>query len=473
GKLQRLVDPAALPQEALANDSALQADPLLSLLEFHRNVYSFRLGYGQRHGNYVALTGLYSDDDEQSVTLQDVVNRPVATFVERLDSLGEIEGIDTVFVPNHVVGRQLNYGAGAIGRLEFESTGLVLDGEFNLSWFDDAANRRGQLLIPRPQALPSFLESDSMLTDFNYALRSTWELPWDDAGVLNAGIRYVGGGFRSIGVTGLRTDILRADARYNTTLLDRQVRAGLRYSFEEAGYKDSSNSSVINALGASVEIRPRGFPVLTLGYQRHSQSLETSKRDTALHQITDNAIEEITATLTSLRQWSDIRWSLFASGMIRNGSSKGTGEDFLPDSAGVFGSNVLQMDNRIAFGNTVTFGLFTAYTGTRSHPIVIVQDSTGEGRIETLTEESDNYNIDISALIEPMRDWQMTFGAVATYQDSIATPAILGGYISSRLGIGEWAAVELRFDYRESARPDFEGTFPVERVGRIITTVKW
>ena len=473
GKVLREVDPTVLEAESLTADSARLADPLLSVVEFHRTLYSMRLGYGRRHGSYVALTGLYADDDEQSRALQAIANRPVVRLVERIDSLGEIIAVDTVLEANRLLGRQRNYAFGGVGRLELEGAGLALDGEFNLSWFDDDANRPAQSQVPIPQGLPEFLRSDSVLTDFDFAVRADWTPPVAEAGTINAGIRYVGGGFRSVGVAGLRTDVLRADARYDNLMLDRQLRLGLRYSHEEAGYKDSSNTSRIDAVGASIELRLRGLPALTVGYQRHAQDLVTSKRDTALLRRVDNAIEDLSATVAYARAWGDLRWWSFLAAMMRDGRSAGDGVRFQPDSAGVFRSRTLQLDNRVALSPRLGFGLRAAYSGTLSHPFTIVEDSTGARTLDVRTEDVDLYSLDLSAMVLPLEGWSVTLGAITSYQNDIPQPAVLGGYVSSRLDLGAVATIELRFDYRESAAPDLERVFPVERVGRIITTARF
>ena len=471
GKSQRTFDPSFVPEEVFRQDSALLANPEFATLELHRNIYSARIGYGRRRASYIAVTGFYADDDDQSRALQAIFNRPVTKLVERVDSAGEVVGVDTVLQSNTIVGRQRNYGIGGAARLQEEELGLTLDGEFNLMYFDDDANRASQILIPLPQALPDVLRTDSSLADINFVLRGDWELPIDGAGSLNAGVKYVGGGYRSVGLAGLRADVLRADAHYRTLFLDRQVRVGLNYSFEEAGYKDSSNTSVINALGANVDIRFRGWPTLGLSYMQHAQNLETSKRDPVLRRVTDNAIEQFSAVLAYLNQWGDMRWSMFASGLMRDGRSVGSDTTSLPDSAGVFRSRSAQIDNRITFGRGFTLGVLAAYNATLNHPLRLVQDSTGEMKLETLTDDIENYSIDISALVEPIDGLSVTVGAVTTYQNEIPQPMILGGYVSSLYRLGEFGTIELRFDYRETAAPNLETLFPVERVGRIITTV--
>src|SRR5439155_3582286 len=95
GKAQRQVDLNSVPQD-VKDDSLLLADPQLSTLEFFRNVYSARIGYGRRHGSYIALTGMYADDDDQSRALQSIFNRPVAKLTERRDSTGTVIGVDTI-----------------------------------------------------------------------------------------------------------------------------------------------------------------------------------------------------------------------------------------------------------------------------------------------------------------------------------------------------------------------------------------
>lgn len=440
---------------------------------FFRNVYAARVGYGRRSGSYVALTGLYADDDEQSRLLQSIAITPIVHLSEQLDSFGEVIRIDSVVEQRRLLGRQRNYGFGGVGRFQEKSIGLSLDGEFNLVYFDDDARRAEQKRVPLPRSLPTFLQPDSALTDFNFALRGEWNIPVKDAGSFDAGLRYVGGGFRSVGVAGLRTDLLRADARYRTTMFEQQVRFGVNYSFEEAGYKDSSNSSRLSSLRGQLDLRFKGFPTLALSYQRHDQHLETAKRDTILHRQTDNTIEQFSASVSYLNQWSDLRWSLAASGTLRDGGSTGSDPNSQPDSVGIFRVRSLQVDNRISFGRGFTLGLFGGYSGTRNHPLQDGVDSNGVEFTESTTKESDNYNLDISALVRPFSSWSVTLGAVAAYTGGLPQPAILGGYITSQFHIGDLATIELRFDYRESAAPDLQKTFPVERIGRIITSFKF
>lgn len=472
GKVGREVDPSTLP--GASEDSALTEQLGDGGIDFFRNVYALRLGYGRRDESYIALTGLYAEDDEASLSLQSILNRPVARFTERLDSAGEVTGVDTVIEARRVIGNQRNYGFGGVGRLDRKELGLRLDGEFNLMYFDDDRDRPAQKLIPLPRALPNMLRTDSALVDFNFALRGDWELPESGLGRVNAGLRYVGGGYRSIGTAGLRADVLRADARYSNVLFERQVRVGTTASYEEAGYKDSSNTSRIGAVAANLDLRFRGLPVLSLFWSLHDQALETGKRDTAAHSRTHNSIELFNATLSWIQQWrGGLRWSLLASMAAQNGASEGDGPGFVSDSVGVFRTRTFQIDNRLALGPLVTLGALASWTSTRNHPVRQLIDSTGETVARTVIETSEATTIDLSTLLRPLDGLQFTVGGVVSYQNTIPQPAILGGYFSGRYDLGTFGSIELRFDYRESGVPALKSIFPVERVGRIITSLRW
>lgn len=492
GKVQRQVELPSLTEKLqLQDDSTLLKNPLLQSLEFYKNIYSARVGYGRKNGNYIALTGVYGEDDDESLFLQSILNRDIFKDTT-VDAVAESDITvhdveipkgshyqkDTVVLrPSTLVSPQKNFGFGTAGHFTLDSARLVCDFEFNLMYLQDIPNYPTLRLIPPPESLPGFLEgseTNSTITDFNYGLKASYAL-LEDAKFAVA-LRYVGGGFRSIGVSGLRTDVLNGNIFYEQKFLERQIRLKTSFSYDEAGYKDSVNHSIIRMVNSSLDVRFRGLPALTIDYSRHFQTLETDKRDTLRKASIDNSIDQWLLTATHLFGHDVIRLSSYASMIYQVGNTSGRQ---LADTAGVFSSWTLLASNRIAFGKYIALGIMTNYSGTVNHPILL--DSVpgsygGAGSLKetTLTVKTETYTADVSLLLTPAPWCEATIGGVVTYISSLkGSPAVIGGYCSSRFEIGSIGTLEMRFDYRASEAQDFKKLFALERSGRIIANIRW
>ncbi|MFN8359557.1 MAG: hypothetical protein U0264_06550 [Candidatus Kapaibacterium sp.] len=480
GKVQRDVDVSAISPEVLQSDPTFR-NPALGSLEFFRNVYSARIGYGRRNGNHIVLTGIYANDDDQSVFLQGLINQPTVTFgkkkvvrfSEKTDSLGnQIVDIDSPFVisvidssqktvtPNTIISPQRNYGFGAATHFALDSMNVAFDGEFNLMYFEDRANYKTLRFIPLPESLPEFLKKDSTLIDINFAAKAKYSFFENDAR-LSAGIRYVGGGFRSIGTAGLRGDILRTDAAYDQVFFQRQLRANAMISFEEAGYKDTINTSKITTFGGGLEFRPRGLPVLQVNYSQHVQNLTTDKHDTILRKERDNYIRQASVSSSYFYGAMANRMATFAVYTIQTGNSEGTSLQSLPDSVGIFESHSFMLSHRVAFGEAFSIGAVGSLASTSNHPL---KDSAAVKDSATV------YSLDFSTIVNPYSWWQSTVGATYSY-DKVRDAAIRGAYFSTRLTIDNLGEIDLRMDYRKSDLPG--AVFPEEFVARLVTGIRW
>lgn len=484
GKVQRQVELPSLTEKLqLQDDSTLLQNPLLQSLEFYRNIYSARVGYGRKNGNYIALTGVYGEDDDESLFLQSILNRPIIERFKVFDSVNQgtdsarlEERPDSLVVrQNTLVSPQKNFGFGTAGHFTLDSARLVCDFEFNLMYLQDIPNYPTLRLIPPPESLPGFLEgseTNSTITDFNYGLKASYAL-LEDAKFAVA-LRYVGGGFRSIGVSGLRTDVLNGNIFYEQKFLERQIRLKTSFSYDEAGYKDSVNHSIIRMVNSSLDVRFRGLPALTIDYSRHFQTLETDKRDTLRKASIDNSIDQWLLTATHLFGHDVIRLSSYASMIYQVGNTSGQQQ---ADRAGVFSSWTLLASNRIAFGNYIALGIMTNYSATENNSIKLesMKGTDGEDSLKEtiLFVNSETYTADVSLLLTPATWCEATIGGVVTYLRGVAHPAIIGGYCSSRVDVGTIGTLELRYDYRDSIAQDFATTFAEESTGRIIVNIRW
>jgi hypothetical protein len=482
GKVQRIVDISAVPQQTFENDTAFFRNSALSELQFFRNVYSARLGFGRRNGNHIMITGMYADDDEQSRSLQNVLNKPTrrdSTIIT--DPNDPTLNRDTsILVPNIIVSSQRNYGFGGLGHLTIPETNLVLDGEFNLMYLEDKANYGSQKKIPLPQSLPEWLRKDSTLTDFNFAAKLNYLFD-ENNGRVSAGIRYVGGGYRSVGTAAIRNDVLRTDVFLNRIFFDRTLRVHAQISHEEAGYKDTVNTSKILTFGGGVEMRLPSLPIVNIGYSQHLQGLETNKRDSLNRNATRNTIKQFTVSGSYL-YGGNSNFSTFISYNRQDGTSELAASGVQPDSVGIFASDGILMTQRVALSRSISAGITGNFTSTATFPSIkdtitkIITIGGVDSTIITIEKKSVKeivsiVGIDFSLLFTPNEWLQATIGANINY-DTGKKSNVLGMYFTSRTLVAQNADLELRLTYRELPIVA-NGTSDADFVARVVANFRW
>lgn len=481
GKIQREVDISSIPQQTLENDSSFFRNSALTELQFFRSVYSGRIGFGRRNGNHIILTGMYVNDDEQSSSLQNILNKPT-----RRDSIIIVDPNDpsqnrdtSILVSNTIVSPQRNYGFGSIGHFLIPETNISLDGEFNVMYLEDKANYSSFKNIPLPQSLPSWLRKDSTLTDFNFAGKINYLFD-ENNGRMTAGIRYVGGGFRSVGTAALRSDVLRSDFFLNRIFLDRKFRIHAQVSHEEAGYKDTVNSSKITTVGGGIELRFPSLPIFNIEYSQHLQQLKTNKRDSVNRNATSNAIKQFTISGSYLYGGSS-NFSSFFSYNRQHGTSELTFSGTQPDSVGVFASDGILLTQRVTFSKSLSAGLTGSYTLTATFPSMKDTLSTiiTIGGVDTTIISVNNKSVkeivsisglDVSLLYTPKEWLQATIGANINYDNGKQTQ-IIGTYLNARAIIAKNADIELRISYRDL--PLANGNTAIDFVARVIAGFRW
>jgi hypothetical protein len=374
GKIQRLADISAVSQDVIEQDSILFKNASLSQFELFKNLYSVRFGIGKTTGDHVIITGLYAEDDEQSIAIQNSINRlRVDTTIAILDSLGnEVDFKDSSFFKNNtIVSKQRNYGVGAVAHYEPPIENLKIDGEINLMYFEDKGNFSAFKNIEPVKNLPDFLRKgaeDSTITDYAFAVKAVY-MPFENTANFSTGIRYVGGGYRSVGTAGLRTDALRWDGLYTQTFLKNRLRFSLNSSLDKSGYKDLINSSDIFSAGGGLDVKIPQWPTLHLGYQRHAQTLETNKNQPTLRNATSNTINNFITTAAYFYNGGIGRMSTFASYNLQAGESNSTDTQSRPDSVGVFSSQAAVVSHQVSFSPALSVNLTGNYSKTRSFPL--------------------------------------------------------------------------------------------------------
>jgi hypothetical protein len=365
--------------------------------EFYKNLYVGRVGYGKRNGNHAIFSVLYASDDEQS--------RLVGSLI---DSTG------------NVLRPENNYNIGFSTRFADKDLGITFEGEANASVFN--ANVNGGT-IENPD-IPSFFSSifgseikSGTLADFSYSARSIYQM--DESGKFQAGIRFVGPGYRSVGVAGLRNDIMQYDIRYDHYLLDRQIKLEAFLSNEQAGYILSDlNNSNMNKLGGRIELRFKNLPVFQINYignlQKIKSQLEEESKDNGIHQLMFNASHGF--------QHKQTRFLSFISYNYQRGTSK--------DSLADFTTNILMFNQRVSFYQVISIGMMGSYTSTTS---------LADPNLKPV------YTVDLSFVHTPA-EW-MSNSLGINVNDS-ETGSIKSFYFSSRLKVIDNIETDLRFDSR-------------------------
>lgn len=302
--------------------------------EFFQNVYSGRIGVGRRNGNNAILSVLYGEDDEQSRIVKNL-----------LDSTGT------------ALGNENNMVLGLSGRYNLENIGLNFSGEINSSVYNSNTNggliNNADLVNPLMRDIFGDNIKNGALADLSYNFNASYRL--DDNSTINSTIRFVGPGYRSVGVAGLRNDIMIYDIHFNRSFFDNKIRFTGFYSNEEAGYVLSDlNNSNINKIGSRLDIRFRNMPTFSVNYVGNMQSqklVDATERDA-------NSIHQVNVNSSYGYQLGYTRMISFLSYSYQTGSSK--------DSAATFDSHIIMASQRISLFDRFAAGLSGAYSETKN-----------------------------------------------------------------------------------------------------------
>ncbi|HYF02986.1 MAG TPA: hypothetical protein VEC36_06395 [Patescibacteria group bacterium] len=477
GKIQRFADISNVSQDVIDQDSVLFKNASLSQFELFKNLYSVRLGIGKTMGNHVIITGLYAEDDEQSVAIQNSINRiRVDTTIAVLDILGnEVDFKDSSFFKNStIVSQQRNYGIGAVAHYEPSIGNLKLDGEVNLMYFEDKGNFSALKNIEPVKNLPDFLRKgteDSTIADYAFAIKAVYT-PFANTANFSTGIRYVGGGYRSVGTAGLRTDALRWDGLYTQTLFKKQLRFSLNSSIDKSGYKDRVHSSDIFSAGAGLDVRIPKLPVLHFGYQRHAQALETNKNQPELRNSIGNTINNFLATAAYFYNGGIGRMSTFASYNLQNGESASTDTKSRPDSVGVFSAQAAVVSHQVSFSPVLSVNLTGNYSKTRSFPlkeftVVNPDDSLDlKSEVRPVAEVAEVSGFGLSIITTPS-DWFETTAGV-TYFD-LGKNSSFAFHSTTSLRFFKNMETNLQLSFRRLPN----AAIPEEIVARLVNNFSW
>jgi hypothetical protein len=403
----------------------LASQPELGEPQFFRTVYAGRVGYGRRTGDHVMLSALYADDETQSSILR-----------ELLDTTGTL------------LTRQENYVLGLAGRWELDGAGLVLDGEVNTSlMFGDPL---GATFVNR--SLPTSLArvfgrdatAEGAMADVGYAARGIWRFD-GESGRVFGGMRFVGPGYRSVGTAALRSDVISYDGGYEHLLLDRTLRLNGTVGRELSGFVDGrAMRTILDKLGASVDLRLPALPTLGLSYVVNVQKLVP---------FTDSLtnlyarIDQFGLSSTWQHRIAGMRAMTTMLGNVQKGNSS--------DSTGIFTSYVAMLSTRVMLADPLSVFVMLSRSHTVTHEEV---------------DADAVHAADLALTWMPVPALSGTFGMRGTLERD---RNVFGLFIEAQLDIGEHFTLQLRGERSVSADDIEPERGFAENIARFISVMRF
>ena len=205
---------------------------------YRRDIYTGRLGIGQKDGSHFYFTGMYAKDDENSITL-DAANQSLTP--------------------------KANYLFGMEGRLDLFRKKLSLEGEISGAMLT-RDTRDADL---ENEAIPTWAKNMvhpkiSSSVDYSYTLKGTFTNE-KSATKITAGMRMLGPGYTSLGIPNLSTDKLEIKSKVEQKLSNRQI----SLSGEFMWYRDNlidwkRNTTSVARFSLNAGFRFKGLPAVNI-----------------------------------------------------------------------------------------------------------------------------------------------------------------------------------------------------------------
>ena len=213
--------------------------------DYGREMMGARIGIGARDGAHLMFTGVYTNDNPNSVPRSDTLasSPPMRNIVGGLDF--RVEPIPSIW---------------------------TIDGEVAGSL------TVGDLLAPKfsTDALPAFLvnlvdSSASAFADWSASAGTMINIPVTGTR-LSGAIRRIGTGFRALGVPNMRVDVLRYDLKADQSLFQRQFSIGVFARRDQDNLVPLKRATTITtSMGANLGLTIRKAPYLRFSYLPYVQ----------------------------------------------------------------------------------------------------------------------------------------------------------------------------------------------------------
>jgi hypothetical protein len=375
--------------------------------QLYRNLYAARFGVGGKTGSHLIVSTLYARDDDQTRAI--------------------LGARDTL--PGSAL--QDNWVMGVAGRAADPTGCMLVDGELNtsLSNRDIGASTGGATTNGLGSLFGRGNVRSGSAVDWAGALRGGWRTR-DATSRLAAGVRFVGPGYASAGVRGLRTDVRSYDGAYDQALAHNRVQFGCRLSYEQTGVVlPERGSARIARLDGHGEWHATPGTSVTVGYLHDRQHQHPSG---GLMALTNN-VDQADVRLRETARLGGLRTTSFQSAHVLHGTSN--------DPSGGNVGQAYQLAELVDLPSHVSLFVRAARTMTTTR---IAGDV--DPRVS---------NVEATVICDLPRGLENSLGA--TTADG-ATTRSRGIYVGSRLAFDHGkGAFELRWEYdrfTDSAHPE-------------------
>lgn len=205
---------------------------------YRRNIYTGRLGIGQKDGSHFYFTGLYAKDDENSITLDP---------------------------SSQTLTPKANYLFGMEGRLDLFRKKLSLEGEISGAMLTRDTRDADLENESIPQWVKNMVHPKiSSSVDYSYTLKGTFTNE-KSATKVTAGMRMLGPGYTSLGIPNLSTDKLEIKSKVEQKFSNRQI----SLSGDFMWYRDNlidwkRNTTSVTRFSLNAGFRFKGLPAVNI-----------------------------------------------------------------------------------------------------------------------------------------------------------------------------------------------------------------
>jgi hypothetical protein len=219
-------------------------------VSYKRFMYSGRIGYGQKEKSHVYLTGVYANDDANSI---------------------KVDTSNQLLTPNS------NYVFGIEGKLNLLKDKLTIEAEAVGSMLT-RDNRDADL---ENNSIPSFVKNlfhpkISSQIDYSYTVKTTFNNEKSNT-KLSANLKMIGPGFITLGNPTLKGDKLQVEGKIDQKFLNRQVSVNASMKWQRDNLiKSRSATTSIFIPSLTVNLNFKKYPYLMLAYMPNFMSNDAS-----------------------------------------------------------------------------------------------------------------------------------------------------------------------------------------------------
>jgi hypothetical protein len=291
---------------------------------YRRDLYTGRIGVGQKDGSHVYLTGLYAKDNENSI---------------KVDST------------NNILTPKANYVFGIEGKLNLFRKKLSLEGEISGAMLTRDTRDADLDNASIPAWVKNMIHPKiSSSVDFAYTLKGIYDNDKSKTKI-TTGLKMIGPGYTSLGVPTLATDKLESVTKISQKLANNRISLNASFTWSKDNLIDWKRytTSYMTFL-ISANYTPKNLPYFNITYmptfQKNNASVALEKIDNKIHML-------VFSTGHYYRKW-DINFNSSLNYVMNVSDS--------PDSLSRTSSHNLQFSQSFGFIFPLTFSASVGLT---------------------------------------------------------------------------------------------------------------